>query len=111
MPAPAEIQAATLDEFIKGWEGWTPRGFLDTWSNSCTQKALPFSANVPIQTKEHMEHLFPILMSLLTDFQVRRSFMSNNSVHLKRMFHSQMSSSQSIMSFTTWRRGKRLYML
>lgn len=71
MPASAEIQAATLDEFIKGWEGWTPRGFLDTWSNSCTQKALPFSENVPIRTKDHMAHLFPILMSLLTDFQVR----------------------------------------
>lgn len=70
MPASAEIQAATLDEFIKGWEGWTPRGFLDTWSNSCTQKALPFSENVPIRTKDHMAHLFPILMSLLTDFQL-----------------------------------------
>lgn len=71
MPASAEVQAATLDEFIKGWEGWTPRGFLDTWSSSCTQKALPFSENVPIRTKDHMAHLFPILMSLLTDFQVR----------------------------------------
>ncbi|KAG6358774.1 hypothetical protein INS49_012293 [Diaporthe citri] len=70
MPAPAEVQAATLDEFIKGWEGWTPRGFLDTWSNSCTQKTLPFSANVPTRTKDHTEHLFPILMSLLTDFQL-----------------------------------------
>ncbi|KAI7788173.1 hypothetical protein LA080_012238 [Diaporthe eres] len=70
MPASAEVQAATLDEFIKGWEGWTSRGFLDTWSSSCTQKALPFSENVPIRTKDHMAHLFPILMSLLTDFQL-----------------------------------------
>ena len=70
MPAAAEVQAATLERFIKGWSGWTPDGFLSTWSNDCTQKTLPFSSEVPIRTRADTEHLFPILMSLMTNFQV-----------------------------------------
>lgn len=92
MPASAEVQAATLDEFIKGWKGWTPKGFLGTWSDSCTQKALPFSENVPTRGKDHMERLFPILMSLLTDFQVRTRSMLNNLIHLNGAHYSRMSS-------------------
>lgn len=70
MPAPAEVQAATLEKFIKGWSGWTADGFLASWSNDCTQTTLPFSSAVPVRTRAHTEKLFPVLMSVLTNFQV-----------------------------------------
>ncbi len=70
MPSSAEVQAATLEKFIEGWRKWTPEGFLDSWSEDCTQQNLPFSSNVPVKTRADAEKLFPILMSLMTNFQV-----------------------------------------
>ena len=72
MPAPAEVQAATLEKFIQGWAGWTPDGFLANWSEDCTQKTLPFSSGVPIRTRPDTEQLFPVLMSLMSNFTVRK---------------------------------------
>jgi hypothetical protein len=71
MPAPAEVQAATLEKFIQGWAGWTPDGFLANWSEDCTQKTLPFSSEVPVRTRPDTEQLFPVLMSLMSNFTVR----------------------------------------
>jgi hypothetical protein len=73
MPASLEIQAATLEKFIQGWVGWTPDGFLATWSDDCTQRTLPFSFDAPIRDRPHVEHFFPILMSLLSNFKVRET--------------------------------------
>jgi hypothetical protein len=70
MPAPAEVQAATLAKFIQGWEEWTPESFLAMWSDDCTQQNLPFSSQSPVKNRAHVEQLFPILMSLLTNFKV-----------------------------------------
>ncbi|KAL2137547.1 hypothetical protein VTI28DRAFT_9124 [Corynascus sepedonium] len=73
----AAAQAATLDKFIKGWSSWTPEGFLATWADGCTQQNLPFSSKVPIKTRPDVEHLFPHLMSILTNFE----FKVHNVVH------------------------------
>ena len=73
MPAPAEIQAETLDKFIEAWRGWTPDGFLATWTDDCTQKTLPFSSDVPLRTRADTETLFPVLMGLMSNFQVRKT--------------------------------------
>jgi hypothetical protein len=70
MPAPAEIQAETLNKFIEKWRGWTADGFLSTWTDDCTQKTLPFSSNVPLRTRADTETLFPVLMGLMSNFQV-----------------------------------------
>lgn len=72
MPASADIQAATIQKFIEGWRGWTPEGFLSTWSDDCSQQQLPFSSQVPLRTREHVEKFFPKLMSILTNFQVSK---------------------------------------
>ena len=69
MSATAEIQAATLQEFIQGWRKFTPEDFLVSWSNDCTQMALPLSPEKPVRSRPELEHLFPILMSTLTNFQ------------------------------------------
>jgi len=70
MPAPAHVQAATINKLIQGWKDWTPDAFLSVWADNCTQTQLPFSGKVPTRTREHVEHFFPILMSLLTNFEV-----------------------------------------
>jgi len=71
MPAPPEVQAATLERFIQSWIEWTPEGFLATWSEDCTQRTLPFSFDAPIRDRAHVEKYFPILMSILSNFKVR----------------------------------------
>lgn len=70
MPAPAEKQTATLNKFIEGWKGWTPDGFLASWSEDCAQVTLPFSSGVAPRTRAITEELFPKLMSILTNFEV-----------------------------------------
>lgn len=71
MPAASEIQAATLQKYIDGWRGWTVDGFLASWSQNCTQQALPFSSGKPLLQRAEAERLFPHLMSVMTDFQVQ----------------------------------------
>ncbi|EFX02673.1 NAD-dependent epimerase [Grosmannia clavigera kw1407] len=66
-----EIQAATLQRFIEGWASWTPEGFLDSWSDNCTQQNLPFCQNSPVKTRETVVLFFPILMSILTNFKLK----------------------------------------
>jgi len=70
MPAAAEVQAATLEKFIKGWSGWTPETFLASWTDDCTTKTLPFSSKIPARTRADTEQVFPMLMSFITNFQV-----------------------------------------
>lgn len=65
-----EIQAATLHRYIDGWIGWTVDGFLASWSEDCTQQALPFSSGKPPLSRAQAEQLFPHLMSVMTDFKV-----------------------------------------
>ncbi|RMZ66352.1 hypothetical protein GMOD_00005490 [Pyrenophora seminiperda CCB06] len=71
MPAPVEVQAATLEKFIEGWKGWTPEGFLASFADNCTQITLPFrNGDGKPKTKAELVGLFPILMSTLSNFKV-----------------------------------------
>jgi hypothetical protein len=70
MASKADVQASTVQRFIDGWRKYTPEAFLATWSSSCTQQTLPFASGVPIRTRQHVEHLFPILMTVMTEFEV-----------------------------------------
>jgi hypothetical protein len=73
MPASAEVQAATLEKWIEGWRSWVPQNMLATMSEDCTQITLPFrSGTGDPKPKAQLEKLFPILMSTLTNFQVRK---------------------------------------
>lgn len=71
MSAAHEIQAETLQKYIDGWTGWTVDGFLASWSKDCTQQSLPFSSGKPLLLRTQAEHLFPHLMSVMTDFKVK----------------------------------------
>lgn len=72
-----EKQAATLQEFIEGWRKWTPEAFLPTFSADCTQTALPFNSGKHTRSRKDLERLFPVLMTTLSNFEVRRYFVQN----------------------------------
>ena len=66
----AEVQAATLEKFIVGWRKWTSDDFLASWSQDCTQRALPFKPDQLARPRVELEPLFGMLMSTLTNFRV-----------------------------------------
>jgi len=66
----AAAQKATLDRFIEGWAAWTPEGILGTWADNCTQQNLPLSANLEVKTRQRAEQSLPVLISILTNFEV-----------------------------------------
>ncbi|EXJ61958.1 hypothetical protein A1O7_02390 [Cladophialophora yegresii CBS 114405] len=70
MSTQAEVQANTVQRFIDGWRKYTPEAFLATWSSDCTQQTLPFASGTPVRTRQHVEHLFPILMTVMTEFEL-----------------------------------------
>jgi hypothetical protein len=71
MPAPAEVQAATLKKFIQGWSKWTPEDFLATWSDDLTFTTLPFSYGKPTRERAQLEPRYLMLMSTLTNYKVK----------------------------------------
>ncbi|KAF5131503.1 hypothetical protein MHUMG1_07654 [Metarhizium humberi] len=52
MPAPAEVQAATIDKFIEGWGTNNPEAWVQLWTDDCTNKILPFSLGAPPMSKD-----------------------------------------------------------
>ena len=69
MPAATEVQAATLQKFIKGWGEWTP-DFLSSWSDDLAFTPLPFSMGKPTRPREKLEPLYLRLISTLKNYQV-----------------------------------------
>ena len=75
MPAATEVQAATLERFIKGWGDWTP-DFLSTWSDDLTFTTLPFSYGKPTRSRKQLEPRYLLLISTLTNYQVSEGSLS-----------------------------------
>lgn len=70
MPAPAEVQAATLDKFIESWRRWSPDDFLATWSEDLNFTTLPFSYGKPTRARPQLEPRYRLLMSTLKNLEV-----------------------------------------
>ncbi|KAB8304575.1 hypothetical protein EYC80_003954 [Monilinia laxa] len=70
MPAPAEVQAATLAKFIAGWKEFTPESWMATWSEDCTQKMLPLSLGVPARSRTDVLSILPKLIGILENYKV-----------------------------------------
>ena len=70
MPAPAHIQADTLDRFIAGWKKWTPEDVMATWSSDCVQVMLPLSLGVPPKSISEVKKVLPKLMAILKNYEV-----------------------------------------
>lgn len=74
MPAPAHVQADTLDRFIAGWRKWTPEDWMATWSSDCVQVMLPLSLGIPPKSVAEVKGILPKLMEIVTNYEVRGSF-------------------------------------
>ena len=73
MPAPAHVQADTLDRFIAGWRKWTPEDWMATWSSDCVQVMLPLSLGIPPKSVGEVKGILPKLMEIVTNYEVRGS--------------------------------------
>ena len=78
MPAPADVQRATLDRFIAGWSNWSAAEMVEPWTEDCTQVTLPFSLNHPPRTRAQVEVTLPLLQKVVTGYEVSK----NTTVHV-----------------------------
>ena len=74
MPAATEVQAATLERFIKKWGEWTP-DFLSTWSEDAQFSTLPFSYGKPARSRKQVESRYLLLISTLKNYQASKAFL------------------------------------
>jgi hypothetical protein len=51
MPAPAQVQAATLERFVDAWKRWNADDMIAVFADDFTQVTLPFGLNVPEKTR------------------------------------------------------------
>lgn len=70
MPAPAHVQAATLNRFIAGWKRWTPQDYLATWSDDCVQQLMPYSLGVAARSRAEVNIFLPKMMEALINYEV-----------------------------------------
>ncbi|KAJ6071511.1 hypothetical protein N7499_009525 [Penicillium canescens] len=70
MPAPAHIQAATLQKFLAGWKKFTAQEWMATWSAENTQQILPFSLGVPPRSRAEVQQVLPKLIGVLKNYEM-----------------------------------------
>ncbi|KAG6116500.1 hypothetical protein E4U13_001831 [Claviceps humidiphila] len=70
MPAPAEIQQATLRKFVDAWKKWDADEFIGLWSDSFTFKVLPLSDGKPTRPRDKVAPLYKNLIETLTDYKL-----------------------------------------
>ncbi|KAG6116499.1 hypothetical protein E4U13_001830 [Claviceps humidiphila] len=69
MPAPVEIQKATLSKFIDAWERWNADDFIGLWSDSFTFKVLPFSDEKPTRPRDKIGPMYRNFIGTLTNYK------------------------------------------
>ncbi|KAG6358772.1 hypothetical protein INS49_012291 [Diaporthe citri] len=62
MPAPAHVQAATLDKFLASWKDSNPGNTMALWSDDFTQRILPLSLGMPVNSRVEAETFYPNLV-------------------------------------------------
>jgi hypothetical protein len=71
MPAPAHVQASTLERFVDAWKRWNADDMLEVFADDFTQATLPFGMGVPDRERGAVEQVFPKLVGLVDDYKVR----------------------------------------
>ena len=71
MPAPAPIQAATLQRFLNAWEKWDAKEFLAVFADDVTQVTMPFGLGIPARSRVQVEQTLPALIATVKSYQVR----------------------------------------
>ncbi|KAI0192437.1 hypothetical protein F4808DRAFT_443146 [Astrocystis sublimbata] len=70
MPDTAQIQAATLEQFLAGWKQFTPQSWTEQWSEDFQQQMLPFNLRVPPQPRGQALARLTKLMETLKNYEV-----------------------------------------
>ncbi|KAK1751363.1 hypothetical protein QBC47DRAFT_307862 [Echria macrotheca] len=70
MPAPGEVQRATLDRFIAGWSNWSAAEMVESWTDEATQVTLPTSLNHPPRDKTQVLSVLPLVQKIVTDYEL-----------------------------------------
>ena len=74
MPAPAHIQAATLEKFLTAWRNQAVKDTIALWSDDFKQQLLPSSLGLHSQVRAEAEMVYPKLMGSLRNWKVRDEF-------------------------------------
>ncbi|KAK3291281.1 uncharacterized protein B0H64DRAFT_410251 [Chaetomium fimeti] len=70
MPAPAPIQAQTLDKFLTAWQNQNAKDTVGFWSDDFKQRLLPLSLQAPVKSRAEAEVMNGKLMELLTNWKL-----------------------------------------
>ncbi|KAK2594648.1 hypothetical protein QQS21_007624 [Conoideocrella luteorostrata] len=70
MPAPAQVQKATIDKFLSSWINGNAEDTIALWSDDFHQRLLPFSLEQPTQSRAHAEVVYTKLVASLTNWKV-----------------------------------------
>ncbi|KAE9364967.1 hypothetical protein N431DRAFT_473061 [Stipitochalara longipes BDJ] len=70
MPAPASVQAATLNKFIEVWKTTSPEAWTSLWSDDCTHRLLPFSLKAQPMSKADVLKSLPKLFAILKNWEL-----------------------------------------
>lgn len=74
MPAPAHIQAATLDKFLVAWKDQAVEDTIALWSDDFKQQLLPSSLRLPTHTRAEAEKVYPKLTGSLRNWKVSKTY-------------------------------------
>lgn len=76
MPAPADIQAATLNKFLAAWREGSAPDTMALWSDDFKQRSLPLSlGESSFRSRDQAALFYPVLVENLRNWEVRfRSF-------------------------------------
>lgn len=70
MPAPAAVQADTLNKFLTAWKTQRVRDTVDLWSEDFTQRLLPLSLGLPPKSRSEAEMVNAKIVEHLTNWKV-----------------------------------------
>ncbi|KAF7162470.1 hypothetical protein CNMCM5623_007761 [Aspergillus felis] len=70
MPAPAEVQKATLQRFLDAWKRWDAQAWLAEFSDDFTQVTLPLNLGVPSRPRAQVEQVLPALMATVKSYEL-----------------------------------------
>lgn len=71
MPAPAQVQAATLQQFLNAWKKWDAKEWLAIFADDFTQVTMPLGLGIPTRSRAEVEQVLPALVATVKSYEVR----------------------------------------
>ncbi|KAB8235415.1 hypothetical protein ETB97_002367 [Aspergillus alliaceus] len=110
MPAPTEVQSATLKKFLQGWETITAESWTGLWSDNCTQQFLPFSLGLPPKSREEVLQTLPKLLSVLRDWKLDIHHVVHDPAHSKAAIYA-TSTANTIFGDFKWNNDYAIFVM